>query len=128
MATNQTASLRQSYDAMERHLCSLESVGNILIIGILWVLFQKSQKVLYQLYMLKGDNEEWTVSKLRQLLGKHITALEMAGGEFYLSRPPIRLNSGKHFQPEGGRLSNPRPTTGGLLIGINCPNDIPLYK
>ena len=124
MATNQTASLRQCYDAMERHLRSLESVGNILIIGILWVLFQKSQKVLYQLYMLKGDNEEWTVSKLRQLLGKHITALEMAGGEFYLSRPPIRLNSGKHFQPEGGRLSNPRPTTGGLLAG-NSGNQAP---
>ena len=31
--------------------------------------------------MLKADGEEWTVSTLRQLLEKHITALEKAGGE-----------------------------------------------
>jgi len=39
------------------------------------------QKVLCQLYMLKGDGEEWTVLKLRNLLEKHISALEMTGGE-----------------------------------------------
>ena len=126
MATNQTASLRQCYDAMERHLRSLEAVGeNIDHRYFVAIISEKlPQKVLYQLYMLKGDNEEWTVSKLRQLLGKHITALEMAGGECYLSRPPTRMNSGKHFQTEGGRLSNPRPTASGLLAG-NSRNQAP---
>ena len=119
MATNQTASLRQCYDAMERHLRSLEAVGeNVNHRYFVAIISEKlPQKVLYQLYMLKGDNEEWTVPKLRQLLGKHITALEMAGGESYVPQSPVRLNSGKHFQPEGGRFSNLRPTAGGLLAG-----------
>jgi len=60
------------------------------------------QKVLYQLYILKGDNKEWTVPQLRKLPGKHITALEMAGGECYF--PPSATNN-KHFQPEGGSHS-----------------------
>lgn len=119
MATNQAASLRQCYDAMERHLRSLEAVGeNVNHRYFVAIISEKlPQKVLYQLYMLKGDNEEWTVPKLRQLLGKHITALEMAGGECYLPQPPIRLSNGKHFQPEGGRPPNLRPTAGGLLAG-----------
>ena len=33
---------------------------------------------------MKGE-EPWTVQKLRKLLEKHITAMEMAGGESYLS-------------------------------------------
>ena len=42
------------------------------------------QKVLYQLHMLKADNQEQTVvPKLCQLLGKHISELEIAGGELY---------------------------------------------
>ena len=65
--------------------------------------------------MLKGDNEEWTVPKLQQLLEKYITALEMAGGDCYLSQSPIRLSSVRHFQSEGSRHSNPKPTAGGLL-------------
>jgi len=92
---------------MERHLRSLEAVGeNVNYRYFVAIISEKlPQKVLYQLYMLKGDNEEWTVPKLRQLLGKHITALEMADGECYVPQSPVRLSGGKHFQPEGGRLS-----------------------
>ena len=119
MATNQTASLRQCYDSMERHLRSLEAVGeNVNHRYFVAIISEKlPQKVLYQLYMLKGDNEEWTVPKLRQLLGKHITALEMAGGECHVPQSPVRLSGDKHFQTEGGRLPNLRPTAGGLLAG-----------
>ena len=39
--------------------------------------------------MLKNDDEEWTVSKLRLLLGKHITALEMAGGDSRITQAQL---------------------------------------
>ena len=70
MATNQSASLRQCYDTIERHLRSLEAVGENFNHRYSVALISEKipQKVLYQLYMLKGDNEEWTVPKLRQLL------------------------------------------------------------
>ena len=67
--------------------------------------------------LIKGDKEEWTVSKLFQLLGKHVTALEMAGGECYLPQSTTRLGNRKQFQPEGGRHSYPKSTAGSLLAG-----------
>ena len=69
--------------------------------------------------MLKGDDEEWTVPKLRQLVGKHITALEMAGGECHLPSP-IRP---KHSQLEGVRHPYPKSTASSLLAG-NSKNQV----
>ena len=81
VATNHTVSLRQTYDAIERSLRSLEALGeNVDHRHFVAMISEKlPQKVMYQLYMLNPDGEEWTVSKLRQMLEKHITALEMAG-------------------------------------------------
>ena len=71
--------------------------------------------------MLKGDDEEWTVPKLRQLVGKHITALEMPGGECHLPPSPIRP---RHSQVEGVRHPYPKSTASGLLAG-NSKNQVP---
>ena len=60
------------------------------------------QRVLYQLYMLKAQDEEWIVSKLRHLLGKHISAMEMANLEF--SQAPTQS---KHY-PSLGQNDHPR--------------------
>ena len=78
-ATNQTGSLRQISDAIERHLRSLVAIGeNVNHRYFIALISEKlPQRVLYQLYILKNDDEEWMVSKLRQLLGKHITTLEL---------------------------------------------------
>lgn len=86
VATNHTVSLRQTYDAIERSLRSLEALGeNVDHRHFVAMISEKlPQKVMYQLYMLKPDGEKWTVSKLRQMLEKHITALEMAGGSLAL--------------------------------------------
>lgn len=56
MATNQTASLRQCFDTIERHLRSLEAVGeNVNHRHFVALISEKLPlKVLYQLYMLKG--------------------------------------------------------------------------
>ena len=74
VATNQPGSLRQTYDAMECSLCSLEALGeNVDHRHFVALISEKlPQKVLYQLYMLKPDGEEWTAPKLRQLLEKQM--------------------------------------------------------
>ena len=66
--------------------------------------------------MLKEDGEEWTVSKLRKLLGKHIEALEMAGGEPRSTQNPVKF-PGKISQREGTGHSYLKSTAGGLLAG-----------
>ena len=73
-ATNQVGKLRQCYDAIERHLRSLEAVGEDVNHRHIVALISEKlpQKVLYQLHMQKADTEDWTVEKLRKLLGKHI--------------------------------------------------------
>ena len=106
---------------------SLEAVGeNVNHRYFVAIISEKlPQKVLYQLYMQKGDKEEWTASKLRKLLGKHITALEIASGECYL---PQSLGIVKHFQPAGGRHPNPKPTVGGLLAGNSRNQGLKRYQ
>ena len=81
-ASNQANSLRQCYDAIEQNLRSLEALGEDVNHRHFVALISEKlpQRVLYQLYMLKEEEEDWTVTKLRQLLGKHISALEMAAG------------------------------------------------
>ena len=80
-ATNQSGKLRQCYDTIECHLRSLEALGenNEDYHFVALITEKLPQKVMYQLYMMKGE-EPWTVAKLRELLGKHIGAMEMAGG------------------------------------------------
>ena len=97
MVTKKTASLRQCYDAIGHYLRSLEAVGENVNRRYFVVLISEKlpQKVLHQLYMLKGDNEEWTVPKLRHLLGEHVTVLEMTGGECYLPQSSTRLGNSK---------------------------------
>ena len=117
-ATNQTSSLRQCYDSIERHLRSLEAMGESVNHRHFVALISEKlpQKVLYQLYMLKADGEDWTVPKLRQLLEKHITALEMAGGE---PRPTVRPNA-KYPQREGSGQFYYSKSTAGALLASNA--------
>ena len=70
------------------------------------------QKVFYQLYIIKGD-EAWTVDKLRELLGKHITALEIADSE---SQPQFTSVHKTSYHKE---FRNPKTTAAKLLNGDN---------
>jgi len=56
-ATNQIGKLRQFYDTMECHLCSLEALGvNVEHCHFIALITEKlTQIVLYQLYMMKGE-------------------------------------------------------------------------
>ena len=61
--TNQTTSLRQIYDAIERNLEAMgEDINHCHFVAL--ITEKLPQKVLYQLYMLKAEGEEWTVPKL----------------------------------------------------------------
>ena len=120
VATNQASSLRQCYDAIERNLRSLEAVGEDVNHRHFIALISEKlpQRVLYQLYMLKAEDEEWTVSKLRQLLGKHITAMEMASLEF-LQTPTEFKHHSSLSQNDNTRRNHfsSKPTASGLLAG-----------
>ena len=62
---------------------SLDTIGeNVNHCHFIVLIFEKlPQNVRCQLYMQKPEDEEWTVPKLRQMLGKYISAMEMAGNE-----------------------------------------------
>ena len=84
------------------------------------------QKVPCQLYMQKADTEEWTVVKLWQLLGKHITALEIADHESYLPSVQIVLdNKPIATQREGHSNFHHKPTAGEMLPGNSKHNGNP---
>jgi len=71
------AQLRHCYDTI---ICHLRAIGkNVEHIHFVSVILEKlPRKVKYQLYMQKPEDEEWTVNKLRVLLGRYISAMEMA--------------------------------------------------
>ena len=129
-ATNQSGKLKQCYDTMECHLRSLEALGeNIEHCHFVALITEKlPQKVLYQLYMMKGE-DPWTVAKLQELLGKHISAMEMAGGE---SQPPLKTtHKPTNLDREFHHLHQvPRSTAGELLVGgsSNLENSRPSHS
>ena len=103
-ASNQVSSLRQCYNTIERNPRSLEAIreGTSHQYFIALISEKFPQKVLYQLYMLQEDGEEWTVNKLRQLLGKHIVAMEMASAEF------SQTSSQEEYNPQPNQNGNPK--------------------
>ena len=121
-ATNQVNSLRQCYDAIEQSLRSLEALGEEVNHRhfVALICEKLPQRVLYQLYMLKDEGEDWTVPKLRQLLGKHISALEMAAGTEFPHTSAHMEGSRQMGYSEGHKRPQPvRPTASGLLSGQN---------
>ena len=113
-ATNQVSKLRQCYDTIECHLRSLEAVGEQVDHRhfVALILEKLPQKVRCQLYMQKPKDEEWTTPSLRKLLGKYISAMEMAGGESSERQPTVSNSS--RLVPRHHPLQ-PRPTAEGLL-------------
>ena len=67
--------------------------------------------------MLK-DDKEWTVSKLHQLLGKHISAVDMAIA-WNFQRHPLNASITQASQNDNSRRNHfvLEPTTSGLLAG-----------
>ena len=122
-ATNQVNSLRQCYDAIERNLRSLEAMGKDVNHRhfVALICDKLPQRVIYQLYMIKDEDEDWTVPKLRQLLGKHISALERAAGT---ELPQTPSDGSRQVGDSEGykRPQQARPTASGLLSGQHKPS------
>ena len=121
-ASNQANSLRQCYDAIEQNLRSLEALGEDVNHRHFVALISEKlpQRVLYQLYMLKEEEEDWTVTKLRQLLGKHISALEMAAGTDF-SQVSVHTEVNKQTSHMEGHKRPPqmRPTASEDLLLVD---------
>ena len=73
--------------------------------------------------MQKPENEEWTVPKVLQLLGKYISAMEMAGNESSDASIPVNTYSSHTNQ----QICPPqfKFTTGGLVAGNNTRGSSP---
>lgn len=114
-ATNHVTKLRHCYDTIECHLRSLEAIGeNIDHRHFVSLILEKlPQKVRYQLHIQKPEDEEWTVAKLRLLLGRHISAMEMAGSESF----EVPTNSNPNHGGQRNKYSQLKSTTEGLLAG-----------
>ena len=120
-ASNHVPKLRQCYDTIERHLRSLEAVGENAnhrhFVSL--ILDKLPQRVRCQVYMQKPDDQEWTTSSLRHLLGKYISAMEMAGGDSHDSlgpssnpgRVPLRPRPTQHRSAEGLLAASNRQST-----------------
>ncbi|CAC5423017.1 unnamed protein product [Mytilus coruscus] len=79
-ASNQTIHLRRLYDDLERHLRSLQALHQYVTqdVFISMITSKLPKEVLIQLEIQKGNNERWTVGKLRQFFNNYITAREAA--------------------------------------------------
>ncbi|XP_071145174.1 uncharacterized protein [Mytilus edulis] len=79
-ASNQTTHLRRLYDDLERHLRSLDAMHQDVTqdVFISMITSKLPKEVLIQLEIQKGNNERWTVGKLRQFFNNYITAREAA--------------------------------------------------
>ena len=67
--------------------------------------------------MLRGEGEEWTLSKLWQLLGKHISAMEMANAEFSQMFTQPRGNPTVTQNEYVRKGFSSKPTASGLPAG-----------
>jgi len=87
---NNFAQLRHCFDTIEYHLRSLQAIGeNIDHRHFISLILEKlPHKVRYQLHMLKPEDEVWMVAKLHMLLGRHISAMEMAGSDYETPKTP----------------------------------------
>ena len=114
-ASNQVNSLHVCYDAIEQNLRSLEALGEDVNHRHFVALISEKlpQRVLYQLYMLKEEEEDWTVPKLCQLLGKHISALEMAAGTDF---QPVSTHTEPNKQASHLEATNDLHRLGLLLV------------
>ena len=61
--------------------------------------------------------KEWTVSRLRHLVGKHISALEMAGGKSCAAQVSVKPISKYTPREAIGHSYYPKSTAKGLLTG-----------
>ena len=85
VSSNSTSSLRATYDAVEKHLRSLQSLGEDIhhrqIISIIRTNLPKM--VITQLEQQKDPDEEWTVETLRKTLKNYISVQEVAESQVH---------------------------------------------
>ena len=106
VSSNSTSSLRATYDAVEKHLRSLQSLGEDIhhrqIISIIRTNLPKM--VITQLEQQKDPDEEWTVETLRKTLKNYISVQEVAESQVH-QQQQSKLNKTKGSKVYNNRNS-----------------------
>jgi len=78
MTSNRTQNLRNFMDRTERHLRSLEVLGQDINQGVFISMIRSKlpEDVLMQLELQKGATDSWTIDRLRELLKNYVVARE----------------------------------------------------
>ncbi|XP_057297398.1 calponin homology domain-containing protein DDB_G0272472-like [Hydractinia symbiolongicarpus] len=86
-ASNKTTSLRATYDKIEKHLRSLNSLGEDTNTRstISLIRMKLPRVVIARLEQKRGEEEEWTVETLRKVLKRYITAQEVADNQYEIN-------------------------------------------
>ena len=114
-ASNNTSSLRVTYDAAEKHPRSLQSLGkDIHHRQIISIIRTKLPKVLIaQLEQQKDLDEEWMVETLRKALKNYISAQKVAESQVHQQEQSNFNNTkGSKFYNNRNIQINKRPTFG----------------
>jgi len=96
-SSNQTASLRSSYDVIEKHLRFLEAleedVNSKMLVSL--ILTKLPKDVFIHLTDQKPDGQEWTVKLLREKLHRYITYRENAERQSCIKSDSVYSDSNK---------------------------------
>ena len=103
-ASDSTSSLRATYDAVEKHLRSLQWLGkDIRHKQIISIIRTKLPKVVIaRLEQQKDPDEEWTVETFRKALKNYISAQEVAESQVY-QQDQSKFNNTKARFPLGDK-------------------------
>ena len=109
------------YDNLEKHVRSLEAIGEEVNTRQLVSLIKSKvpEEVLHQLNMQKEEEEQWTVEKLRKLLGRYISSRESVSKGLTSVKTPADMPKSSswpkyHAGAQGGEQ---RSTSGALFVG-----------
>ena len=120
MATGNYSKLRATLDTIEKHLRSLEALGenvnNNMVVSLLKSKLPKS--VIARLEEAKDDDLPWDLEMLRKGLKKLVAAQEAAERQISLNGQQLSLDAKGKGTPEiQRRSSNNRSGTGVLHVG-----------
>ena len=123
-SASQTASLCSSYDVIEKHLRSLEALGedanSKMLVSL--ILTKLLKDVLIHLTEQKPDGQEWTVKLLREKLHRYITNPENAERQSGIKSASAYSDSNNsHMSQVRGVMT----TTEALFSNANYPPKIP---
>ena len=121
-SSSQTSALRKNYDLIEKHLTSLEALGEN-IEGKMLVSTKLPKDVLIHMTDQKKDGDEWTVQLLRDQLHRYISNRENADRQSS-DKVDYKGLVGNMWSTSQVTQFDSNPSTGALLSETKLPQNI----